>query len=325
MAVTAGYTIAGAASATTAPLPVQITQADLAADYLPMYSSAAIGTVAINLQNLLGIASQVMALNDVQTVKNKVNDNTNTYTPKDTSFTLQSATGATRQAQFLLSGISAGQTRIFTLPNYNGTIATQGGTETFTNKTLTAPLINNATITADVYGGFSDSDSGLIYGMSVTNGIIASAALANRVNTAALVDASVTPTKLATGAATNVVVTGETTSSTTYDNLATVGPAVTVTIGSNGLALLIITANQFNATSGAFCFMGCVLSGSNVEAAADGNAYAVKNVGGSLETNVSFVRLITGLSPGSTTFTAKYRVSSNTGTFTNRKIAVVPL
>lgn len=322
---TAGYTIAGASSATTAPLPVQATQADHAADYIAMYSSAAAGTVAINLANLLGTVSQTMGTTDTQTVSNKANNNTNTYATKDTSLVLQSAGDATKTFRFLASNITAGQLRSFILPDYNGTIATQGGSEVLTNKTLTSPIINNATITSDMYTGFSDSDSGFIFGMQVTNGILQSAALVGKVNTAAIVDASVTPTKLATGAATASVVTSETTTSTSFVDLATPGPAVTVTIGANGLALLIITADQFNATAGATSFMGCVLSGSNTEAASATNAYSVKNVGGSLETNLSFVRLLTGLSPGSTTFTAKYAVSSNTSTFTNRKIAVVPL
>jgi hypothetical protein len=34
---------------------------------------------------------------------------------------------------------------------------------------------------------------------------------------------------------------------------------------------------------------------------------------------------VTGLTPGSTTFTAKYDVTGGTGTFANRSIVVVPL
>lgn len=234
-APTTGYTIGGASTATTAPLTVQNTQADLAADYLPMYSGATLGTVAINLQNLLGIGSQVMATNDIQTVKNKSLDNTNVHISKDTSFTLQNASSTTKQAQFLLSSITAGQLRIFTLPDYNGTIATTGGTETFTNKTLTSPIITNATITSDLYAGAADADSGVIYGMTVTNGIIASAALANTVNTAALQTGSVDGTKLSTSAITigyqEITTTFTTTSTSTVD---VTSLSVTVTMPSGG-------------------------------------------------------------------------------------------
>lgn len=43
---------------------------------------------------------------------------------------------ATKRAQFQASGITTGQTRVFTLPDFNGTLATLAGTESFSNKTL---------------------------------------------------------------------------------------------------------------------------------------------------------------------------------------------
>jgi hypothetical protein len=137
---TLGYTIAGASTASTQPLPVQNTQASLTADFIALYSGAGLNTVAINLANLLGISSQVVSINDPQTLTQKTLDNTNSYTSKDTSFTLQNAASTTKRAQFLLSGITAGNTRIFTLPDYNATLATIAGTETLTGKTLTAPV-----------------------------------------------------------------------------------------------------------------------------------------------------------------------------------------
>lgn len=138
---TTGWFIGGAAAGTAyGPLTVSNSQASLTADFIPFYSAALQGTYAINLANLLGIGSQVVSINDPQTLTQKTLDNTNAYTAKDTSFTLQNASSTTKQAQFLLSGITAGQKRIFTLPDYNGTVATTGGTETFTNKTLTAPV-----------------------------------------------------------------------------------------------------------------------------------------------------------------------------------------
>lgn len=150
---TVGYTVGGAATGTTQPLPVQSTQASLTADYVPLYSGGSASTVAITLANLLGISSQPVSINDPQTLTQKTLDNTNAYTAKDTAFTLQSAAAATKQAQFLLSGITAGNTRIFTLPDYNGSLATLAGAETLANKTLTAPtttaLTNTSGMTTD--------------------------------------------------------------------------------------------------------------------------------------------------------------------------------
>lgn len=74
-------------------------------------------------------------------------------TLKDSVFVLQDNGDATKQGMFELSGISAGQVRTLTWPNYDGTIATLAGTETFTNKTLTSPVISGGTINNAVIGG----------------------------------------------------------------------------------------------------------------------------------------------------------------------------
>lgn len=57
------------------------------------------------------------------TMQNKTNDNTNTFTPKDTLFTLQDDGDATKTANFDLSSISAATNRTYTLPNLSGNVA----------------------------------------------------------------------------------------------------------------------------------------------------------------------------------------------------------
>lgn len=73
-----------------------------------------------------------------ETITNSTLDNTDTITVKDANFTIQDDGGTTRQGQFQLSGISAGNTRTLTWPDFNGTIATLAGTEALTNKTVTS-------------------------------------------------------------------------------------------------------------------------------------------------------------------------------------------
>lgn len=64
----------------------------------------------------------VVGTTDTQTLANKTLDNTNTATVKDANLTIQDDADTTKQARFQLSGITAGQTRIYTLPDSNTTL-----------------------------------------------------------------------------------------------------------------------------------------------------------------------------------------------------------
>lgn len=92
----------------------------------------------------------------------------------DSEFTLQDDADPTKQFQFQTSGITAGQTRILTVPDYNATLATLAGTETFTNKTLTSPVINTPTISGGtidnaVIGGTTPA-AGTFTALTVSSG-----------------------------------------------------------------------------------------------------------------------------------------------------------
>lgn len=141
--------------------------------------------------------------------------------------------------------------------------------------------------------------------------------------TANYTNASVTPDKLATGATTATVATSETTTSTSYTDLSTSGPAVTVTIGANGLALVMVNTQMGNNNASGFASMSFAVSGANTQAAAD--AFAVFT-GNQVTNRASSVFLLTGLNSGSTTFTSKYAaLVAGTSTFLGRKITVIPL
>jgi hypothetical protein len=56
----------------------------------------------------------------------------------------------TKRMQLQLSQVSSGATRILTVPNFDGTIATLTGTETLFFKTLQAPTINLPTIASPI-------------------------------------------------------------------------------------------------------------------------------------------------------------------------------
>lgn len=147
------------------------------------------------------------------------------------------------------------------------------------------------------------------------------------INGSQLVNTSVSASKLNTGAATSTVATSESTSSTSYADLTTTTDSVTVTIGANGLALVSIYANMLNTAASSHVHVSFAVSGANTQAAADGFdiEYVTPPSGASWNFAGSATFLLTGLSTGSTTFKMKYRANSSTGTFSNRKITVVPL
>lgn len=170
--------IAGTATGAT-PLPVA-NSIDGTNDYLPIYTASATATQAINRSTFLGVTGQPADLTSTQTLQNKTIDNTNTFSIKDSLFTLVDNGDTTKKAQFQLSGITTATTRTYTLPDASSTLADIATAQTFTNKTLTSPTINsptitNATITADTVAGYTTSTTGSIYGISVTTGSISSA------------------------------------------------------------------------------------------------------------------------------------------------------
>lgn len=144
------------------------------------------------------------------------------------------------------------------------------------------------------------------------------------VGTSTIDNASVTADKLSTGATSNQVTTDQATASTSYTDLTTSGPAVTVTVGANGLLLVGVGANTNNNGTGED-YMSFAMSGANTLAASDQYAYeAVSFVAGAKNAG-SREFLFTGLTAGSTTITAKYRTNTSTGNWHNRQIWAIPL
>lgn len=119
----------------------------------------------------------------------------------------------------------------------------------------------------------------------------------------------------------SAVVTIETTTSTTYANLTTVGPEVTVVTITE--ALVIATCQMANNTAGGQCFASVAVSGATTLAASDDRAVIFESSAANDVSNMSRVFKITGLTAGSNTFTMKYRVNTGTGSFTRRELLVV--
>lgn len=177
---------------------------------------------------VLNLTSQPVGISDSQTISNKINDNSNTYTSKDNAFTIQNSSDTTKRAVFNASGITTGTTRTLTLPNASVTLASLTGTEIFTNKTLTSPAItggtiDNSTITVDSISGHTSATTVTVGGVQLNNGTLNTN---NAVTTASVADAAVTPAKLTAGTGSSWVMQSW---SPTFSNL-TVGNSV-VTAG----------------------------------------------------------------------------------------------
>lgn len=84
-------------------------------------------------------------------------DATGTVTPAGgmdvaDTFTVHDPVDGTKKARLDAGGVTAGQTRVLAAPDYDGTLATQAGVETLTNKTLTAPKVSSGSHVGDTNG-----------------------------------------------------------------------------------------------------------------------------------------------------------------------------
>lgn len=121
--------------------------------------------------------------------------------------------------------------------------------------------------------------------------------------------------------------TAESTGSTSYTDLTTVGPSVTVTVGASGKLMIIFGALITTVSSGWFGVVSPQLSGANTLAAADANSVQFGSNSTAIYGQVSRTIILTGLNPGSTTVTLKYKSGQSgfTWQFSFRDVTVIPL
>lgn len=118
------------------------------------------------------------------------------------------------------------------------------------------------------------------------------------------------------------IATSETSTSTSYVDLTTVGPAVTITTGTAAAVFLKCAFDNNTANIGTF--MGFSISGASSVAANDAQAIDSVNAAAA-RSRIGGAFFVTGLTAGSNIFTAKYKVATaSTGTFTQRDLWVLP-
>lgn len=119
------------------------------------------------------------------------------------------------------------------------------------------------------------------------------------------------------------IATAETTTSTTYTDLATVGPTVTTTTGPN--ALICITSGVSNNTAGGITKTGFDISGATTVAAQDVFSFGATSGVANNFYQGSLAMIFTGLTPGSNTFLMKYKTqAAGTAAFSSRRLSVIP-
>lgn len=127
-----------------------------------------------------------------------------------------------------------------------------------------------------------------------------------------------TPTFTASGFST--VATNQTTSSTSYTNLATTGPTVTLTTGTTAFVWGSATMIDVN-NDGVDCYISIAISGATTVAASDTWSGYVRQ-DQNMDTGV-IIYQFTGLTAGSNTFTMQYRKSGGTTAgFESRRLTV---
>jgi len=134
-----------------------------------------------------------------------------------------------------------------------------------------------------------------------------------------------TPTPSAiTAVASATVLTQQDTTSTSYTDLSTAGPSVTLTTGTEALVTISAVLGQ-GVDSGAVIYAGVAVSGASTVAASDNyslflNGDDFTSSSGNVSLSTTFK--LTGLTAGSNTFTMKYKTSSSTARFSNRHLTV---
>jgi hypothetical protein len=117
--------------------------------------------------------------------------------------------------------------------------------------------------------------------------------------------------------------TSQTSASTSYTDLATVGPRISIDTGT--IALVFAAVDMANSNDNGVAKFSVAVSGASSVAASDQWMCSIDGITASNFQRHCLMHTFTGLSPGTNTFTVKYAVGSGTGTFRTRELNVFPL
>ncbi|MCZ7440807.1 hypothetical protein O7598_31065 [Micromonospora sp. WMMC241] len=121
----------------------------------------------------------------------------------------------------------------------------------------------------------------------------------------------------------SAIATTQTTGSTSFVDLTTPGPTVTVTTGS--AAILLWSALMSNSTANAKTYVDYTVSGASSRSAQDASALRFQSDSANQEARSGQVMFEGGLTPGSNTFKLQYHTNGGTGSFSDRRLTVIAL
>ena len=233
------------------------------------------------------------------------------------------------QQTAMLGGAASAKTASYTL------VAADAGTAiTMSNASATTITVNTALFAAGDTVQITNLGAGVCTITAGTATVNTSASLAlaqyesgtldfTSTSAAIFIKGAGAAASAAPASAVATLATEETTTSDTYTDLATPGPAVTVTTGTK--VLVILTGRLKNDTTNGFAYMGYAVSGSTTTAATDNTAIWLQrgNTQGNFRASAASRITVTA---GSNTFTSKYRTSAgSTSEFGYREIFVMDL
>lgn len=112
----------------------------------------------------------------------------------------------------------------------------------------------------------------------------------------------------------------EITGSTSFVDLATVGPSVTVTTGT--VALAMWTVRTENVSANTTCHAAIAISGATTSAASDSQGLIIRNYLAATEKRQSITHMFSGLTAGSNTFKLRYKTNAGTAAFAQRELTI---
>lgn len=300
-------------------------------DVIPIVDNANTQTKKITRNNYLGITGNPVGHTDTQTLSNKTLGNTNTISLKGTLFTLQDDSDTSKQARFVMSGITTATTRSYTLPNATGTLVDLASSQTLTNKTLTSPVItggsyDNGSITVDSISGHTLATIVSVAGLSISNGVLNSN---SSVKTSNLQSGSVTPDKIALSSATNVIkydgggTTAFTTTSASYvDVTGLTQPSVTHTTGGVFLVIGHFAPSMTTANT-ADIGTRVLMDGSTAANIPTGGEVFFTETALFQRISAAFLGIFTGVSAASHTFKVQMKTSAGTAASNNSNVSLI--